>query len=386
MKYMIPLLALVSTTLAAEPVKTDYPMIKDAYSKAIFSKGDAGSKNYRIPAIVTALNGDLVAAIDARFGGGDMQGNKKVQIAYRISSDNGDTWGDIKMLTQFPKGEVGSDPSLILNKKTGEIFCFYNYLDHNSEFNKKAPNARAVDYRHYVQSSKDHGKTWSKPQDIRDQIMPDHVGPRDFVFISSGRGIQTRSGDLVHTITHVGKGGYLFGSSDGGKTWGAYKNKAMYTPANENKVVELSDGTLMINARNNKGKFRQVHRSTDQGKTWTGAADTNLPDPRCNAEPLVFTDKKDGYAKNRLLFVNACSQKGRKNLVLSLSYDDGKTWTHRKCIQKGSAAYSTLTICENGEIGILFEDNSAGDMIFVRVSLESLTDGKDKLSKPYSLK
>jgi len=361
-------------------------MIKNAFSKVIFAANEGGSKNFRIPAIATAMNGDLLATIDARYGGADMQYNKKVQIAYKRSSDNGTTWTDMELMTTFPQGEVGSDPSLIVDKNSGVIFCFYNYLDHNSDFNKKAPNKRAVDYRHYVQSSKDHGKTWSKPKDIRKEIMPEGVKERDFVFISSGRGIQRENGDLVHTITHVGKGGYLFGSKDGGKTWDAYRDKAMYSPANENKVVELSDGTLMINARNNKAKYRYVHRSTDEAKTWQGAMDTNLPDPKCNAEPLVFTRKKDGYSKDRLLFVNACSQKGRKNLVLSISYDDGKTWKHRKCITKGAAAYSSITICKNGDIGIFYEDNPAKKMVFVRVTLADLTDGTDKLSIPFKLK
>lgn len=385
MKFITPLLLLASSAFAAEPVKTDYPMIKNAFSKVLFAAGEGKSKNFRIPAIVTAMNGDLVAMIDARYGGSDMQYNKKVQIAFKRSSDNGNTWTDLELLTNFPKGEVDSDPSLMVDKTTGEIFCFYNYLDHNSEYNKAQKAKRNVDYRHYVQSSKDHGKTWSEPKDIREQIMPEHVKKNDFVFITSGRGIQTKSGALLHTIVHVGKGTYLFGSKDHGKTWGAFKHTTPARPANECKVLELSDGRWSINARNNGSGFRYVHHSSDQGKTWTGAKDTNLPDPSCNAEPIVYTLKSDGYAKNRLLFVNACSKKGRKNLVLSLSYDDGKTWTHRKCLKKDAAAYSSITICKNGDIGIFYEDNPAKEMIFVRVTLKDLTDGKDKLSKPFSL-
>ncbi|MFC4991610.1 sialidase family protein [Rubritalea tangerina] len=384
MKSILTILALSAITSLAETVKTDYPLIKNAHREVIFPQGDGGSKFFRIPAIVTAMNGDLIAVIDARRNTTrDMQHTGNIDIAIKRSSDNGDTWTDIDFITNFPEGEVGSDPALIVDKTTGEIFCFYNYLDHNTEFNKKRPSKTAVDYRHYVQSSKDNGKTWSKPKDIRDQIMPDHVKPRDFVFITSGRGIQTASGDLVHTIAHVGKGGYLFGSKDHGKTWGAYKNTASFSPANECKVIELSDGSLMINARNNGSKFRYVHQSNDGAQSWTGHKDTNLPDPGCNAEPFVYTLKKDGFAKNRLLFVNAHSQKGRKNLVLSISYDDGKTWSHKKCIEQGPSAYSAITACKNGDIAIFFENGKK--MTFVRVSLDDLTDGKDKLTIPYKL-
>ena len=87
---------------------------------------------------------------------------------------------------------------------------------------------------------------------------------------------------------------------------------------------------------------------------------------------------------DRLLFVNSHSQKGRKNLVLSLSYDNGRTWAHKKCIEKGPAGYSTLTSCENGDIGIFFENGKK--MTFVRVTLNDLTDSQDKLSKPYKIK
>ncbi|NBU86299.1 MAG: exo-alpha-sialidase, partial [Verrucomicrobia bacterium] len=187
-----------------------------------------------------------------------------------------------------------------------------------------------------LQTSDDHGKTWSQPRDIRDEILQDHLTRRDFVFVTSGRGMQTRSGLIIHTVVHVGKAGYLFGSSDQGKTWGALKKASPFSPANESKFVELSDGTWMINARVNGSGYRYVHRSTDQGKTWISKKETNLPDPGCNAELLVYTSKKDGYAKDRLLFVNSHSQKGRKNLVLSISYDNGNTWAFKKCIEKGA--------------------------------------------------
>jgi sialidase-1 len=368
---------------AQAETKTDYPLIENAFRKDIFEPGQAGSKFYRIPAIVTAMNGDLVAVIDARRKStADMQHVRDIDIAIRRSSDNGNTWTETEFVTDFPDGQVGSDPALIVDKQTGEIFCFYNYLDHDLEINKTRPSRTAVNYRHYVQSSKDHGKTWSKPKDIRDDIMPKGVKERDFVFITSGSGVQTSSGALIHTICHVGKGGYLFGSNDHGKTWKALET-ASYAPANENKFLELSDGRWMINARSNGNKARYIHVSKDKGKSWESYKDTNLPDPGCNAEPIIYTLKMDGYAKNRLLFVNSHSTKGRKNLVLSLSYDDGKTWTHKKCLEKGAAGYSTITICKNGDIGIFFENGKK--MKFVRVTLKDLTDGKDQLQKPFAL-
>ena len=358
--------------------------ISKVHRKVIFPQGDGGSKYFRIPAIITAKNGDLIAVIDARRNTTrDLQHTRNIDIAYKISTDNGDNWSEIKFMTDFPDGQVGSDASLILDRTTGKIFCFYNYLDHDTEFNKSRPSRVAVNYRFYLQTSEDHGKTWSKPIDIRDQVLPDSVTKRDFVFVTSGRGIQTRSGTLIHTIVHVGKGGYLFGSDDQGETWTALRDASPFSPANESKILELPDGTWMINARLNGSGHRYIHRSNDNGKNWSGSKDSSLPDPGCNAEPILYTSKLNGYKKDRLLFVNAHSSKGRKNLVLSLSYDGGQTWAHKKCIEEGPSGYSSITICKNGDIGIFFENGTK--MTFVRVPLEDLTDGKDKLSKPYQM-
>ena len=39
---------------------------------------------------------------------------------------------------------------------------------------------------------------------------------------------------------------------------------------NENKLVELSDGTLLLNSRmSNKAGYRYIAKSTDGGETWT---------------------------------------------------------------------------------------------------------------------
>ena len=382
-KLPITLFSLASAQIALGNAYTDIPMLETEQRTTLFEPGLAGSKFYRIPAIATAMNGDLIAVIDARKNSrADLQHERDIDIAIRRSADNGETWSEVEFVTNYPDGQVASDAALIVDKTTGEIFLFYNFLDHDLEINKTRPNKTAVNYRYHVRSSKDNGKSWSDPVDIRDDIVPAHVGDRDFVFITSGRGTQTRSGTLIHTLTHVGQGGYLFGSEDHGKSWGLLNAKS-YSPANENKFVELGNGDWMINARHNRSGSRYVHISKNQGKDWIGKAADDLPDPGCNAEPIMYTSKKDGYSRDRLLFVNARNPVERKNLVLSLSYDNGETWTYNKQIEKGPSGYSSITLCENGDIGIFFENGN--NMIFVRTTLEGLTDGNDKLGRAYEL-
>jgi len=341
--------------------------------QALFVSGTQDTHTFRIPAIITAKNGDLIAVCDARRKSrADLIWVRDIDIAIRRSSDNGKTWTDMELICDFGDGRPASDPSLILDRETGEIFCFYNYMDQD-----KAPK----EFRLYVQSSKDHGKTWGEATDITDQIAKPEW-KMDFKFITSGRGVQARNGDLLHTMVNLKNGLHIFRSQDHGKSW--HLLEVPITPGNESKVIELADGRLMVNCRVNGKGCRWVHVSEDRGKTWAGRAERNLVDPGCNGCILRYTSKQDGYAKNRLIFSNANSFKGRQNLSARISYDEGETWSDGKVIDPGPSAYSDLTICKDGSIGVLYEPGYK-EVRFARFTLEDLTDGKDRLSKPYRL-
>ncbi|MFD2158151.1 exo-alpha-sialidase [Rubritalea tangerina] len=337
----------------------------------VFVSGEDDTKIYRIPAIITAQNGDLLAVIDARRkNAADLIHQRSIDITFKRSKDNGKTWGAMETIADLPDGEGASDASLILNRENGEIFCFYNWMGKTKEF------------RFYLQSSKDHGVTWSKPKDFTDEIVPKEWNKLDFKFITSGRGIQTRDGELLHNFVHLPtRSVYLYGSKDGGKSWNFYDAKI--SPADESKVVELSDGRLMVNSRVGRD-YRWVHRSEDRGKTWESHKEYELPDPRCNGSIIRYTSTKDGYKKDRLLFSNAGSQTGRENLTIRISYDEGKTWSDGKVVNPGASAYSSLTILKDGSIGVLYENGNARTK-FARFTLEALTDGKDKLEKKYTI-
>ena len=350
----------------SETTAAGAPVFQDLFNTSMTE----GVECYRIPSIVTAPNGDLIASIDERVPNcGDLKWSNDINIIVRRSSDNGITWSEIETVVNFPYGQSASDPSMIVDSVTNEIFLFYNFMNLETE--------KDIYYLHVVKSG-DNGKSWSEPEDITSHITKPEWR-EDFKFITSGRGIQTRSGKLLHTMVNLNSGLHLFGSDDHGKTW--YFIDTPIQPADESKVIELSDGTLMINARVNKGGMRYVHRSKDEGKTWTTTPAPELIDPGCNASIIRYTDTKDGYDKNRILFSNAKSEKGRVNMTVRISYDEGVTWSEGKTIYEGSSAYSDLTIMKNGDIGLFFEQDEHTKNPFVNFSLDWLTDGKDVYKK-----
>lgn len=325
-----------------------------------------GVSCYRIPAITTALNGDVIVAIDERVPScGDLKWSNNINIVMRRSTDNGTSWSEIETIVDYPLGESASDPSMILDETTGELFLFFNYMNLDLE--------KDVYYLKMV-SSKDNGKTWSTPIDLTSQITKPEW-KKDFKFITSGRGIQTQSGDLIHTLVNLEKGLFLFKSQDHGKTWKLLETPIL--PADESKVMELSDGTLMINSRVNNLGIRYVHTSKDGGITWTSKPENQLIDSGCNASFVRYSLKNKKGSKNRLLFSNPNSKDSRENLTVKISYDEGKTWSKGKTIYAGSSAYSSMTILKNGEVGLFFEKDDYKENVFVRLSLAWLTDGKD---------
>ena len=160
-KLSLLLLFLLSTS----SIILAQPQIEDGvirHSDIFNTTMQEGISCYRIPAIVTAKNGDLIAAIDERVPScGDLKWSKDINIVVRRSADNGKTWSKIERAVDFPYGQSASDPSMIVDAKTGDIFLFYNFMNLDKE--------KDIYYFHFVKST-NNGKTWSKPVDITDQI------------------------------------------------------------------------------------------------------------------------------------------------------------------------------------------------------------------------
>ncbi len=372
MRYWVPLLLLLPFSHACAAAEA--PVIAGGVvtHQDLFNAGmRKGVSCYRIPALVTAPNGDLVAAMDERVpSGNDLGKNKDINIVIRRSIDDGMTWSPIETAIDYEYGVAVSDPSMVVDRKTGDLFLFHNYMDHN--------RAHGI-YRLHVAKSHDNGASWSKPEDITPQTTKPEWR-HDFQFITSGSGIQTRSGTLLHTLVNLDKGLHLFGSDDDGKTWSLFD--APLKPGDESKVVELADGAWMVNSRVKKVGMRYTHTSADRGKTWTTKPEPPLQDPACNASFIRYTATAEGCDKNRLLFSNPKSAKERENMAVRVSYDEGATWTEGKTIYPGASAYSSMTVLKNGDIGLLFEKDDYTENVFVRFSLEWLTDGRDKYAPP----
>jgi sialidase-1 len=364
------LLVALLTFDSATAQRTNSPLIAQT---DLFQQGAGGVHTYRIPALAVTKKGTLLAVADARHeSGADLPG--VIDLVMRRSLDLGKTWEPIRVIHNPPGRAGAGDPSLLVDRRTGRVFCFYAYGPPGVGFFHSAPCNAAADNCLHAQFiySDDDGRTWSEPVDITAQIKAPEW---DALFASSGHGIQTRNGRLLQPyVMRRGKETWTANaySDDSGKTWRMGQPAGMNV--NESKVIEMPDGTVRQNIRHNNDtdekRVRFVATSRDGGVTFGPMQPLpNLLDPWVNADILCYD------ARKAILFSHPADAKQRVRLTVRASFDQAQTWPLARVVHEGPAAYSTMAVLPDGTIGLLYErgDKSPYEKItFSRFNLEWL--------------
>lgn len=368
--------------------------ICDAQSKTVpvFTSGAEGHKSYRIPALISLPNGELLAFAEGRVHSSGDFGD--INIVMKRSSDKGKTWTALQYVAEFDTLQCGN-PAPVVDVTdpafpNGRIFLFYNTGNNHEGEVRKGKGYKQVWYK----TSADGGHTWSAATDITLQVHRPHYPAANPAYNFSedwrtyantpGHALQFQTGKYkgrIYVAANHSAGGpqkdatdydaHGFYTDDHGKTF--HLGAGLNIPgSNESMAAEISDGRLMLNSRNQKGDIRAriIGISSNGGQTWdTTYFDKSLPDPVCQASILTIDKKKN---KNILAFCNAADEKKRNNLTLRISFDDGKTWKknfvlYNNPMQPDAAAYSDIVKLSKKEIGILYEKDKYSQIVFTIV-------------------
>jgi sialidase-1 len=340
-----------STLISAFLLATVVAQAEDPPRTDVFVAGTDGYHTFRIPALVVSARGTLLAFSEGRKNARSDTGD--IDVVLRRSTDNGRTWGALQVVWDDGPNTAGN-PCPVVDRNTGTIWLpVTRNLGGDKQSEIVAGTSRGT-RDVWMTKSTDDGATWSKPIEITAQVKDPGwtwfaTGP--------GVGIQMKSGRMVIPCDHSPAGknterGHVIFSDDGGTTWKLGGKTA--EGCGEAQVVELTDGSLLMNMRHvGGGRHRRVTISQDGGLTWGETRDeAALPEPGCQASIVRYAPVAG--TNGRLLFVNPAGDK-RERLTLRFSVDDGKTWSVGRVVHAGPAAYSCLAVLPDGMIGVLFE-------------------------------
>lgn len=338
---------------------------------ALFHAGLNGIHSYRIPGIVKTPSGVLFAYCEARRNSPSDWG--EIEIHSRRSLDGGVTWESPRQVAHLGRRFEGNPTK----RRGGE-----------SEQTAHGPTAvitadgriqllYCLNYsRCFITESPDEGVSFSVPREITsvfDRFRPEI--PWSSIASGPGHGICTAEGRLLVPVwLAYGNTGALrpsvvstIFSDDNGQTWKnatvAIPNEGKVQNPSEAAIAQLTDGTILLNARSESRVGRRITTTSPDGvRGWSQARfDNDLAEPICQGSLLTLSDGRLLFANPRWLRTTVSgaeipgARAERKNLTIHVSADGGLSWGVKKTLEENESGYSDLVELSEQEVGVLYE-------------------------------
>lgn len=241
--------------------------------------------------------------------------------------------------------------------------------------------------------SDDDGETWSDPVDLTYYYKEDWML---FAGLGPGVGIQLKHGEhkgrllipiyVANSNWTSAQASAVIYSDDYGETWDMCETSPLEAAGvnietgsfngqilTESQLVEMNDGTLIQFFRNSSGSLKYAF-SDDGGNTWSAPkTDTAVPEVYCQLTAVHYPEAIDG--KEAVVLANP-NGSGRNNGRIRIGLYDPQArsfeWKYTQVVNEAPYAYSCLTILQNGDIGLFYEENIP-EIKYTSVSLDWMT-------------
>ncbi len=343
-----PLCGLVFTLLAPAVLAAQSPPTH----VDVFVSGTLGYHTFRIPAIETAPDGSLLAFAEARkYNANDPgYGKQDIDLVVRRSTDHGKSWSAMKVIEDPGELWSAANPASVVDRESKRVWLLYLRCKPGRGTDHARPGTD--DSQIIARTSDDNGQTWSEPIDLTNVSRDMADAKWGASVVGPGGMIQDRRGRLVAPVWKFAPfETFAIYSEDHGRTW--HRGQTVPGGGDENQLVELADGRLLMDIRQHGGPHRWMSTSADGGRTWSKQRPGNRVSPvACAIER--YTLKSAGDDRDRILWTGP---KGpdRQKLVVRVSYDEGQTFTNERLIGDKYAAYSDMTILKDKSVGVLWE-------------------------------
>lgn len=323
-----------------------------------------GYDTFRIPSLVQASDGSLVALCEGRVNGPSDTGN--IDIVSKRSEDGGETWGPITVAVSHANNTAGN-PCTVVDSASGDIVlvsCRNGETDTSEGIRTGADPARRV----YVQRSTDNGVSWTTPVEISTDVRPSWMrwyatGPGHGVELSAtGRLVipcnhsRTPSGSDTGAERKYG-GNHCIYSDNGGTSWAVgfvSSNSDARVIEDETTVCELSDGRLYFNCRCDE----QDERTSNRADQYSADDGLTLEDAQFFPQGTIISPAVQGSVISTpfgLVFSTCSHPDGRTALALWTSVDEGQTWYLKKYVTGRPSGYSDMALTGLGTIALVYE-------------------------------
>ncbi len=343
---------------------------------ALRLRNEDGSDTYRIPGLVRTKGGSLVAAYDVRYkGGADLPAD--IDVGTSRSTDGGKTWSPMRIALDmgrdptFAFDGVG-DPCIFADRETGRLFVAALWSHGQRGWRNSGPGMEPHETGQLViTSSDDEGKTWSPPRNITREVKDPAwrlllAGPGSGITLADGTLVFPAQFKDARNVPHS----TLMFSKDHGNSWRI--GTGVKDKTTESQLVELADGSIMINCRDDRGGSRTIAITRDLGTTWElHPTDRKaLPESVCMASLLRLDVPGNGP---HLFFSNPATTSGRHAMTIKVSADEGMTWPdqrHTLYDARKGLGYSCLAPADASHIGVLYE--GLAELYFLRLPIAEL--------------
>ena len=338
----------VFLTIALIMISAGVGQAAPLYCNIPFYQGMNGYNTFRIPALIEAGDGTILAFCEGRVNSSSDTGN--IDLVLRRSFDGGQTWQSLQVVWNDSVHTCGN-PVPVVDESNGRVWLFMTHnlgQDTQSEISAGTSDGVRTIWSCY---SDNNGTTWSTPVNRFNEVQPsttrwDATGPGNGIQIQAG----SHPGRLI--IPAIRRNIY---SDDHGQTW--HESAYLDAGSGEAACVELNYGVLMRNDRGGSGynqyKRRLISYSYNQGASWTPwQLDDELISPTCQASIISHTQSDSTPV---WLFSNPAALE-RVKMTVRISTDEGRNWTTKKLIHRNDSAYSSLADLTNNQIGLLYEN------------------------------
>lgn len=316
----------------------------------ILRAGDHGIHSYRIPSLVSTPKGTLLLFAEGRLK--SWQDRSPTIIVMCRSSDQGRRFFPMQKL-HTDERYAFMDPCAVVDRKTRQITLFYAAWDPKD--NKNVDKIIS-----FYQTSKDEGKTWSRPAELKQDFSKGRI-----MGFAPGAGIQIAGGKydgrlIIPIRIYFEKKGYSAAlySDNHGKSWN-YGNRA--DRGGECQIAQMKDG-LYLNLRSNGKRFESF--SKDGGINWEPfRVNKTLMTPARGCQGSVLgNDRTIFYCGPEGLLPHK-DRDDRGRLSLWESTDQAKTWKKKVLLYDKGAGYSCMTYLKNDKLAVIFEETSDSSFI-----------------------